>query len=168
MHLPVICFNYIPSSCKKLNILYYDIKYLYYQLCTDSQLPGHFSFGKKFESANTILSFFWWMVGFYWVVSGGDYLLQSAPRLYWYVFVALISENLLSFSVLCNVEFCTYKCQACIFYNSVMLLKDSDGYQIVYHNPRHSWILEAFWKHLFFSLNCFCLLLTAVTRVLSF
>lgn len=29
-------------------------------------------------------SFLWWIVGFYWVVSGGDVLLRDAPRLYWY------------------------------------------------------------------------------------
>ena len=28
-------------------------------------------------------SFLWWIVGFYWVVSGGELLLVDAPRLYW-------------------------------------------------------------------------------------
>ena len=41
---------------------------------------------KRCESVNTMASFLWWIVGFYWVVSGGDILLQNAPRLYWYVF----------------------------------------------------------------------------------
>lgn len=35
------------------------------------------------ESLNTVLSFLWWIVGFYWVVSGGEGLLQNAPTLYW-------------------------------------------------------------------------------------
>ncbi|KAL6003418.1 hypothetical protein ACLOJK_023641 [Asimina triloba] len=38
---------------------------------------------KRCESVNTMASFFWWIVGFYWVVSGGETLLQTAPRLYW-------------------------------------------------------------------------------------
>jgi hypothetical protein len=31
-----------------------------------------------------MVSFLWWIIGFYWVVSGGDMLEQGAPRLYWY------------------------------------------------------------------------------------
>lgn len=34
-------------------------------------------------------SFLWWIVGFYWVVSGGDLLLRDAPRLYWYALTTL-------------------------------------------------------------------------------
>ena len=34
-------------------------------------------------------SFLWWIVGFYWVVSGGDALLRDAPRLYWYALTTL-------------------------------------------------------------------------------
>lgn len=41
------------------------------------------SVSKRCESINTMVSFLWWIVGFYWVVSGGDRLLQDAPRLYW-------------------------------------------------------------------------------------
>ncbi|MQL96256.1 hypothetical protein Taro_028933 [Colocasia esculenta] len=37
---------------------------------------------KKLESANAVISFFWWMLGFYWIVVGGPALLQDAPRLY--------------------------------------------------------------------------------------
>lgn len=45
----------------------------------------HFSVAKRCESVNTMASFLWWIVGFYWVVSGGEVLLQNAPRLYWYI-----------------------------------------------------------------------------------
>ncbi|KAF2305619.1 hypothetical protein GH714_006911 [Hevea brasiliensis] len=38
------------------------------------------SVAKRCESVNTLASFLWWIVGFYWVVSGGDVLLQRAPR----------------------------------------------------------------------------------------
>ncbi|CAO2828541.1 unnamed protein product [Amaranthus hypochondriacus] len=43
------------------------------------------SFSKRCESVNTMASFLWWIVGFYWVVSGGEQLSQDAPRLYWKV-----------------------------------------------------------------------------------
>lgn len=50
-----------------------------------------FSTLKKLESANTIASSFWWVFGFYCVVTGGRSLLQDAPYLYWLavVFLAL-------------------------------------------------------------------------------
>ena len=38
---------------------------------------------KKIESTNAVISFFWWMLGLYWIVLGGQTLLQDAPRLYW-------------------------------------------------------------------------------------
>ena len=44
---------------------------------------------KRCESVNTMASFLWWIVGFYWVVSGGDTLLRDAPRLYWYALTTL-------------------------------------------------------------------------------
>jgi hypothetical protein len=44
---------------------------------------------KRCESVNTMASFLWWIVGFYWVVSGGDILLRDAPRLYWYASTTL-------------------------------------------------------------------------------
>jgi len=34
---------------------------------------------------NTMISFLWWIIGFYWIVSGGEVLELGAPRLYWYV-----------------------------------------------------------------------------------
>ncbi|MQM03657.1 hypothetical protein Taro_036441 [Colocasia esculenta] len=37
---------------------------------------------KHCESLNTVVSFIWWIVGFYWVVTGGDNLCQNAPTLY--------------------------------------------------------------------------------------
>ncbi|KAF6150792.1 hypothetical protein GIB67_020875 [Kingdonia uniflora] len=42
------------------------------------------SVAKRCESLNTMASFIWWIVGFYWIVSGGEILFQNAPRLYWF------------------------------------------------------------------------------------
>ncbi|CAA0812879.1 Zinc finger- C3HC4 type (RING finger) family protein [Striga hermonthica] len=44
---------------------------------------SHKSVIKKLESVNTIVSSVWWVFGFYWIVIGGQPLLQDSPRLYW-------------------------------------------------------------------------------------
>ncbi|MBA0809064.1 hypothetical protein Gohar_024748 [Gossypium harknessii] len=51
-----------------------------------------------------MVSFLWCIVGFYWVVSGGDILLQNAPRLYWLVVVFLAFD--VFFAVICVVLAC--------------------------------------------------------------
>ncbi|KAK6252220.1 hypothetical protein QUC31_013940 [Theobroma cacao] len=59
---------------------------------------------KRCESVNTMASFLWWIVGFYWVVSGGEYLLQNAPRLYWLAVVFLAFD--VFFAIFCVVLAC--------------------------------------------------------------
>ncbi|OMO93982.1 Zinc finger, RING-type [Corchorus olitorius] len=59
---------------------------------------------KRCESVNTMASFIWWIVGFYWVVSGGDILLQNAPRLYWLAVVFLAFD--VFFAIFCVVLAC--------------------------------------------------------------
>ncbi|KAJ0258051.1 E3 ubiquitin-protein ligase [Hirschfeldia incana] len=44
---------------------------------------------KHLESANTMFSFIWWIIGFYWVSSGGQELAQGSPQLYWLCIVFL-------------------------------------------------------------------------------
>ncbi|XP_062110215.1 E3 ubiquitin protein ligase RIE1-like isoform X2 [Humulus lupulus] len=62
------------------------------------------SFTKRCESVNTVVSFLWWLLGFYWVVSGGDALLQNAPRLYWLAVVFLAFD--VFFAIFCVVLAC--------------------------------------------------------------
>ncbi|KAG6650558.1 hypothetical protein CIPAW_06G052100 [Carya illinoinensis] len=62
------------------------------------------SFAKRCESVNTMASFLWWIVGFYWVVSGGDELMQNAPRLYWLAVVFLAFD--VFFAIFCVVLAC--------------------------------------------------------------
>ncbi|CAA3021421.1 E3 ubiquitin- ligase At1g12760-like [Olea europaea subsp. europaea] len=38
---------------------------------------------KQLESANTMFSFIWWLIGFYWVSAGGQSLTHDSPQLYW-------------------------------------------------------------------------------------
>ncbi|CAN7129758.1 unnamed protein product [Brassica rapa subsp. narinosa] len=59
---------------------------------------------KTCESMNTIISFVWWIVGFYWLVSGGEILLENASHLYWLTFVFLSFD--VFFAVFCVVVAC--------------------------------------------------------------
>ncbi|XP_020588141.1 E3 ubiquitin protein ligase RIE1 [Phalaenopsis equestris] len=54
---------------------------------------------KQCESVNTMASFLWWIVGFYWVISGGEALVQNAPRLYWLAVVFLAFD--VCFAIFC-------------------------------------------------------------------
>ncbi|CAM8953376.1 unnamed protein product [Rhodiola kirilowii] len=62
------------------------------------------SITKRCESLNTMASFLWWIAGFYWVVCGGELLLQKAPHLYWLVVVFLAFD--LFFAIFCIVLAC--------------------------------------------------------------
>ncbi|CAN4095253.1 unnamed protein product [Withania somnifera] len=44
---------------------------------------------KYMDSANTMLSFFWWITGFYWVCTGGQRMVEESPQLYWLCIVFL-------------------------------------------------------------------------------
>ncbi|KAG0464240.1 hypothetical protein HPP92_019870 [Vanilla planifolia] len=57
------------------------------------------SFAKRCESLNTMTSFVWWIVGFYWLISGGELLVQNAPRLYWLAVVFLAFD--VCFAIFC-------------------------------------------------------------------
>lgn len=59
---------------------------------------------ERCESVNTLVSFLWWIIGFYWVVSGGDMLEQGAPRLYWLTVVFLAFD--VFFAVFCVAVAC--------------------------------------------------------------
>ncbi|GAB2226706.1 hypothetical protein Drorol1_Dr00022525 [Drosera rotundifolia] len=61
-------------------------------------------FTKRCESINTMASFLWWIVGFYWVVSGGEILLQRAPLLYWLTVVFLAFD--VFFAIFCVLLAC--------------------------------------------------------------
>ncbi|XP_050379092.1 E3 ubiquitin-protein ligase At1g12760 isoform X3 [Argentina anserina] len=44
---------------------------------------------KHLESANTMFSFIWWIIGFYWVSAGGQSLARVSPQLYWLCIIFL-------------------------------------------------------------------------------
>ncbi|KAF7828307.1 E3 ubiquitin-protein ligase [Senna tora] len=47
------------------------------------------SVAKHLESANTMFSFIWWIIGFYWVSANSQNLAQDSPQLYWLCIVFL-------------------------------------------------------------------------------
>ncbi|ONK67127.1 uncharacterized protein A4U43_C06F15990 [Asparagus officinalis] len=68
-------------------------------------------FSKRCESVNTIASFVWWIIGFYWVISGGEDLLQDAPRLYWLTVVFLAFD--VFFAIFCVALACVIGIALC-------------------------------------------------------
>lgn len=69
-----------------------------------SSASSRSGFTKRCESVNTMVSFLWWIVGFYWVVSGGNQLLDKAPNLYWLAVVFLAFD--VFFAIFCVVLAC--------------------------------------------------------------
>ncbi|XP_022973549.1 E3 ubiquitin protein ligase RIE1-like [Cucurbita maxima] len=59
---------------------------------------------KRCESVNTLISLIWWLFGFYWVVAGGNILMQNAPSLYWLAVVFLAFD--VFFAIFCVVLAC--------------------------------------------------------------
>ncbi|KAK9749359.1 hypothetical protein RND81_02G120400 [Saponaria officinalis] len=70
------------------------------------------SVAKHLESANTMFSFIWWIIGFYWVSSGGQMLADDAPKLYWltitflafdvfFVVICVIVASIIGIAVCC-------------------------------------------------------------------
>ncbi|XP_077248981.1 E3 ubiquitin-protein ligase At4g11680-like [Tasmannia lanceolata] len=67
-------------------------------------MEGQNSIAKKLESVNTMISFVWWIIGFYWIVIGGQAVLQDAPRLYWLTVVFLAFD--VFFAIFCVALAC--------------------------------------------------------------
>ncbi|KAF6163865.1 hypothetical protein GIB67_024720 [Kingdonia uniflora] len=75
-------------------------------------------FVKKLESMNTMVSFFWWVIGFFWIVKGGQALLQDAPRLYWLALVFLAFDAFFAIcciALACIIGVALCCCLPCIF-----------------------------------------------------
>lgn len=62
------------------------------------------SVAKRCEYLNTMGSLLWWIVGFYWIVSGGEMLLRNAPHLYWLAVVFLAFD--VFFAIFCVALAC--------------------------------------------------------------
>ncbi|EFJ18697.1 hypothetical protein SELMODRAFT_112292 [Selaginella moellendorffii] len=69
------------------------------------------SLSKRLESANTMFSFVWWVIGFYWITAGGQALTQHSPRLYWLSVVFLAFD--VFFVVFCVALACVIGIAVC-------------------------------------------------------
>ncbi|XP_076893324.1 E3 ubiquitin-protein ligase At1g63170-like [Bidens hawaiensis] len=69
------------------------------------------SAAKHLESINTMFSFIWWIVGFYWVSSGGQQLTHNAPQLYWLCITFLAFD--VFFVVICVAVACVVGIAVC-------------------------------------------------------
>ncbi|KAJ7952360.1 E3 ubiquitin-protein ligase family [Quillaja saponaria] len=72
---------------------------------------------KYLESANTMFSFIWWIIGFYWVSSGGQALAQESLQLYWLCIVFLVFDvffvvSLVALACIIGIAVCC--CLPCI------------------------------------------------------
>ncbi|KAL7158648.1 hypothetical protein ABFS83_02G158300 [Erythranthe nasuta] len=80
----------------------------------DSERPqsdDETSVTKHLESANTMFSFIWWIIGFYWVSAGGQYLTSEAPQLYWLCITFLAFD--VFFVVICVAVACVIGIAVC-------------------------------------------------------
>ncbi|XP_037495509.1 E3 ubiquitin-protein ligase At1g63170 [Jatropha curcas] len=59
---------------------------------------------KHLESANTMFSFIWWIIGFYWVTAGGQNLTRDSPQLYWLCITFLAFDVI--FVIICVAVAC--------------------------------------------------------------
>ena len=69
------------------------------------------SWAKRLESANTMFSFIWWIVGFYWITIGGQSLAMDAPHVYWLCVVFLAFD--VFFVVFCVALACVIGIAVC-------------------------------------------------------
>lgn len=66
---------------------------------------------KHLESANTMFSFIWWIIGFYWVSAGGQALTNESPQLYWLCITFLAFD--VFFVVICVAVACVIGIAVC-------------------------------------------------------
>ncbi|XP_077234557.1 E3 ubiquitin-protein ligase At4g11680-like [Tasmannia lanceolata] len=76
-----------------------------------SEVEERTSVAKHLESANTMVSFVWWIIGFYWVSAGGQTLAHDAPQLYWLCIIFLAFDVI--FVVFCVALACVIGIAVC-------------------------------------------------------
>lgn len=69
------------------------------------------SVAKNLESANTMFSFLWWIVGFYWITASGETLISCSPQLYWLCVTFLAFDVV--FVMICVVVACLIGIAVC-------------------------------------------------------
>ncbi|XVF33389.1 hypothetical protein REPUB_Repub17cG0164300 [Reevesia pubescens] len=87
------------------------------------------SVAKILESANTMFSFLWWIIGFYWITANEQVLTRHSPQLYWLcvTFLALdVVFVIICVAVACLIGLAVCCCLPCII-AILYALTDRDG-----------------------------------------
>ncbi|XP_010529547.1 PREDICTED: E3 ubiquitin-protein ligase At4g11680 isoform X2 [Tarenaya hassleriana] len=87
------------------------------------------SSAKHLESANTMFSFIWWIIGFYWVSAGGQTLAHDSPQLYWLCIIFLgfdVFFVLFCMALACVIGLAVCCCLPCII-AILYALADQEG-----------------------------------------
>ncbi|OAY80312.1 E3 ubiquitin protein ligase RIE1 [Ananas comosus] len=74
---------------------------------------------KKLETLNALISALWWMLGFYWIVVGGQALLHDAPHLYWLAVVYLAFD--MFFAIFCILLVCLIGIALCCCFPCIIV-----------------------------------------------
>ncbi|KAK4770853.1 hypothetical protein SAY87_031385 [Trapa incisa] len=96
---------------------------------------------RRIESVNAIISSVWWVIGFYWIVMGGQALLQDSPLLYWLTILFLVFDVVFVFFCMGTVfiVFCVLYC--CIPIIALMyafkMRPEGASKDIIRNLPRH-------------------------------
>ncbi|CAH8343142.1 unnamed protein product [Eruca vesicaria subsp. sativa] len=93
LHIACVCVEYRRRRCRRRR----DSRHLsspassqqYVSLAQLEDTGNTSNSAKHLESANTMFSFIWWVIGFYWVSAGGQTLSSDAPQLYWLCIIFL-------------------------------------------------------------------------------
>ncbi|XP_022769706.1 E3 ubiquitin-protein ligase At1g63170-like [Durio zibethinus] len=75
------------------------------------------SVAKTLESANTVFSFLWWIIGFYWITANGQVLTRHSPQLYWLCVTFLAFDVvfvIICVAVACLIGLAVCCCLPCI------------------------------------------------------
>ncbi|GJS95884.1 hypothetical protein Tco_0802852 [Tanacetum coccineum] len=113
----VLSRDEVPVTWLRVWVVGYGVQCVVHMVCVWSEFRkavrtyGHIGVAKYLESANTMFSFVWWILGFYWVSSGGQALAQDAPKLYWLCVIFLAFD--VFFVVFCVALACVIGIAVC-------------------------------------------------------
>ncbi|XP_038903580.1 E3 ubiquitin-protein ligase At4g11680-like [Benincasa hispida] len=102
---------------------------------------AHRSIMKRLESMNTMTSSVWWVFGFYWIVMGGQALLQDSPRLYWLTVVFLAFDLffiLFCIGMACVIFFSLCCCIPIVAFAYAMTTREGASEEDIRTLPRYT------------------------------
>ncbi|KAL1822472.1 hypothetical protein ACET3Z_009250 [Daucus carota] len=117
VHLGFVCFDYLTWNSVDFEVNEDDGYSV--SVCRNR-------LSKRLQSVYTVISSFWWAVGFYWTLVGDKALMQDSPRLFWLAVTFLAFEVLFVMfcigmaSIILLIMFCYFPVVATIEYISAI------------------------------------------------